>query len=343
MLNIKGINKNKRLLLSYLVLASITTMSWGADKSSRQDIIKNQDKAIPPIINPSQPDQGKAELGKALFNEKLFSNKLSHACASCHDLKKGGADNRKTFIGNNNREGTLNTPTILNARFNFRQFWDGRANTLRDAINDHIDDKHIFNNKWETILERIQNKTAYVDRFNLVYSDGINQTNIEDALVTYIETLVTPNAPFDKYLLGDKSAISKEAITGYELFSSYGCISCHQGPSLGGNLYQKMGIYKDYLKTKKVVTETDLGRYNVTTKDEDILVFKVPSLRNIALTGPYLHDGSAKTLEEAVQMMAEYQIGQQIPKHEISEIVKFLETLTGELPSEQTTDIKGSN
>lgn len=315
-----------------LLLSLTATSAIATENSAMHKNVALQNTAIPPLEAATQVSQPKVELGKELFNDARLSSNLSHACSTCHNLTMGGTDQQATFIGANHREGTLNTPTVFNVSYNFRQFWDGRANNLRDVIDDHILDKRIMNNQWSTVLQRLNENPKYNEKFNLLYSDGVNKTNIQDALETYLQSLVTVNAPFDLYLKGDKKAIGEEAIKGYELFNSLGCISCHQGPNIGGNLYEKMGIYKDYFNSKQKIAESDLGRFNVTNKDEDTLVFKVPSLRNIALTGPYLHDGSAKTLEEAIQIMAEHQIGKSLKPHEISYIVKFLETLTGDQP-----------
>lgn len=332
MLNQKGLLSSQGLQILLWFLVSGLTVCFAADKPALKLNTKNNHKAIVPISAVEISDKEKLALGQKLFFEKSFSFSETHACASCHDLNKGGADTLETFSGHNNRSGTINTPTIYNVRYNFRQFWDGRAKTLASVITDHIEDKHIFNQEWENIIQRLQKISDYSQAFSTLYTNGINQQNIEDALITYVNSLVTPNAPFDRYLQGEENAISAEAINGYQLFMDYGCISCHQGPNIGGNLYQKMGIYEDYFESKRIINETDLGRYNITNREEDVLVFKVPSLRNIALTGPYLHDGSAKTLTDAIHKMAVYQVGQQIPNHEVSDIIAFLNTLTGDQP-----------
>lgn len=316
-----------------LLLVCLTTNLFASNENKRQFSIRFQSKPIPPIEQIYELNADKVKLGEMLFQDSRLSGQQSHACATCHHLKLGGTDQQTTFLGLNNRHGSLNTPTVFNASYNFRQFWDGRAKTLKDVIIDHVDDKHILNNQWDIITERLANVPIYQEAFNLVYTDGISGHNIQDALEAFLHSLVTPNSPFDRYIRGETDALNEEALKGYELFNAYGCVLCHQGPNMGGNLYQKMGIYKDYFKSKKVVSETDLGRYNVTNLDEDILVFKVPTLRNVALTAPYMHDGSAKNLEEAVEMMGEYQIGITIPKHEVSLIVKFLESLTGDQPT----------
>jgi cytochrome c peroxidase len=155
--------------------------------------------------------------------------------------------------------------------------------------------------------------------------------NIKDVIATFERSLITPNSPFDRYLQGDNSAMSEQAQHGYELFQSYGCIACHQGLNLGGNMFEKMGLMGDYFESRGNLTEADQGRFNVTHKEEARYEFKVPSLRNVALTAPYFHDGSAATLPEAVAVMVRYQLGRTMPQQDVDDIVQFLNSLTGEL------------
>lgn len=282
-----------------------------------------------PVPYPTSQGSDKDELGEKLFNDPVFSRDHSQSCNSCHSLQKAGTDRLPHYIGINKLPGTLNTPTVLNSKLNFRQFWDGRAKTFADVIDDHIQDKTVFANSWEKIIEDLKKEKTHVDSFKKLYPTGeINIANVKDALTTFLNNLLTPDSPFDKFLGGDQTAISDDAKKGYELFQQYGCITCHEGPNFGGNLVQKLGIYQDYYAGKTPLP-SDLGLYNVTKKENDRYVFKVPSLRNIELTGPYLHDGSVATLEEMVQLMGVYQVGQPIPKFQVDNIVKFLKTLNG--------------
>lgn len=292
----------------------------------------SQNDAISPIV-PSSVDLEKAKLGKQLFEDKVFSKDNSLSCASCHALPKAGCDNLPTYIGLHKKPGLLNTPTVLNASLNFRQFWDGRVKSLENVIDDHIENETVFANNWPKIEASVKSSTEYTGLFKTLYSSSnANADMIKNALVNYLNVLYTPDSPFDKFLQGDKSALSSEAQKGYELFQQYGCITCHQGPNIGGNLFQPLGIYKNYFADKGYLTHADLGRFNVTKREQDKFVFKVPSLRNIALTGPYLHDGSVKTLDEVVKIMGTYQVGQEIPNYDIPFIVKFLESLSGKIP-----------
>lgn len=285
--------------------------------------------AIPVPMAPGI-EPAKIELGKKLFQEHVFSKNLSTSCASCHQLGNSGVDNLPRYIGMEKKPGQVNTPSVFNANLNFLQFWDGRAKTIEDVINDHVIDETVFANTWPTIVQEISQNNLYAEDFKQSYPNGVTQENIINALKIYIDNLVTPNSSFDRYLKGDKTALSNEAQKGYRLFRKYGCITCHQGPNLGGNLHQKLGIYKDYFADKGTLKKEDYGYYNVTGKEDDKFVFKVPSLRNISRTGPYLHDGSVKTLPEMIQIMAIYQVGQPLRNDEVNAIAQFLQTFSAD-------------
>lgn len=300
-------------------------------------ILAFSNEAAIPVPQPVQSDPEVVALGKALFSDPLFSQDNSLACASCHSLKTAGVDGLIHYRGLDQKFGDLNTPTVFNASLNTSQFWDGRAADLKAVIEDHLEDKTIFNNTWTVVIDRIKEDNDLKKQFSKAFSGKINSTTITAALVSYLNTLLTPDSPFDRYLNGDQSALSADALKGYQLFVQYGCITCHQGPNLGGNLYQRMGIYGDYFAKRGNLTQADLGRYNVTGKESDRYVFKVPGLRNVALTGPYLHDGQAATLEEVVALMGIYEVGQPIPNFDIPFIVKFLESLTAPSVSSEKT------
>jgi len=280
---------------------------------------------IKPIPQSMNVDHKKVVLGQKLFFDPQLSADGTISCASCHDLENGGDDGRKFSIGVNGKKGNINAPTVYNAVFNFRQFWDGRAEDLKAQVFGPIENPVEMNMTMAQIVDKLQKDPMYVSEFERIYPDGITQENVADAIAEYEKTLVTPNAPFDRYLKGEKNAIDPEAEEGYELFKSKGCIVCHNGVNVGGNFYNKFGIFKD-------ANSSALGRYNITKKEEDKFVFKVPSLRNVALTAPYMHDGRADTLEEAVEIMSEHQLGRYMSKEEIEKIVAFLKSLTGEIP-----------
>lgn len=278
---------------------------------------------ISPIPTSVTVNKQKATLGKKLFFDTALSRDDTISCGSCHILEEGGDDNLRVSFGINGQQGSRNAPTVYNAVFNFRQFWDGRAKDLQDQAVGPIENPVEMGFTFKALIPKLRH-THYKKEFQEIYQDGITKENITDAIAEYEKTLITPNAPFDKYLRGDKKALSKDAIQGYELFKNKGCISCHQGVNIGGNMYNKFGIFHD-------VNGKDLGRYDVTHRERDKYTFKVPSLRNVALTAPYFHDGRTQSLRAAVVLMSEYQLGRHITPKEIDKIVVFLNSLTGDL------------
>lgn len=281
---------------------------------------------IQPIPQEIEVNEKKAALGKELFFDTLLSKDNTISCASCHLLQEGGDDNLRFSFGIKGQKGTINAPTVYNALFNFRQFWDGHVANLKEQAMGPVENPVEMGNSFKNLIETL-NKTPYKAKFDAIYKDGITKNNIADAIAEYEKTLITPNAPFDLYLRGDKNAITKEQKEGYELFKSKGCIACHHGINVGGNMYNKFGIFADS-------NTSDLGRYNVTHRERDKHYFKVPSLRNVARTAPYFHDGRTKSLRVAVLTMAKYQLGRKITPQEVDKIVAFLKSLNGELPKD---------
>jgi len=290
------------------------------------------DEPIKPIPATLMQDPMLVDIGRRLFHDVHLSGNNTVSCASCHDPAKGGADGRAHSIGLDGGLTPLNAPTVLNAALNFKQFWNGRADTLEQQIDVVIQSPIEMGSKWEDVIRKVSREPGYSKAFAAAYKDGVNKANIENAIATYERTLITPNSRFDKYLNGDRNAISDEEKEGYAKFKRYGCVSCHQGINVGGNMFQRFGVMGDYLANRGNLTEADLGRYLVTGEEDDKNVFKVPTLRNIALTAPYFHDGTAKTLDDAVDVMFKYQLGRSASKEDKAKIVKFLNTLTGDLP-----------
>ena len=273
-------------------------------------------------------DRAKVELGKKLFFEPRLSKSGWITCNSCHNLSTGGADNLPSSIGHKWFFGPINSPTVLNAKFNLAQFWDGRAKDLKEQAGGPIANPFEMGSTHEIAVSVLQSIPEYVQWFKEVYGDEkIDIDHVTDAIAAFEETLTTPNSRFDLWLRGYDNYISESEKEGYDLFKDKGCIACHNGVGVGGNSYQKFGMAKPYDKD----THT-LGRYNVTKNEEDKYVFKVPLLRNIELTAPYFHDASTRNLSEAVNIMAEYQLGLTLTDDETDKIVAFLRTLTGEQP-----------
>ena len=187
-----------------------------------------------------------------------------------------------------------------------------------------------MNTNWKEILTKLKKDAEYRKLFIETYKILPTEKTVKDAIATFERSLITPNSPFDKYLKGDNKALSDKAKKGFDIFKDYGCASCHQGVNLGGNMFQTMGVMSNYFENKENITEKDLGRYNVTKLEEDKYVFRVPSLRNVELTAPYFHDGSAETLEDAISVMAKYQLGREFSKEETEALAAFLRSLTGE-------------
>ncbi|MES2802454.1 MAG: cytochrome-c peroxidase [Bdellovibrionota bacterium] len=295
-----------------------------------------KDEPIKPIrALSSQVSEEKIRLGLDLFQEKKLSANNTVSCASCHNLFRGGVDNLNRSIGINGAVADVNSPTVFNSGLNFVQFWDGRAKTLEDQMDGPIQHPKEMGTTWADVVEKIKQDTKYKARFAAQYSDGVTVENIKDAIASFERALITPNAKFDKYLAGEAKVLTEKEILGYNRFKSLGCVACHQGQNVGGNMFQTMGIMGDYFKDRKnmPLKQQDLGRFNVTKREQDKYVFRVPSLRNVELTSPYFHDGYAKTLNEAVLIMGRYQLGQTLSKEDADAIVAFLKTLTGELPA----------
>jgi cytochrome c peroxidase len=285
---------------------------------------------ILPLPEQVRLDAKKVALGDKLFHDRRFSKDNSLACANCHNLATGGVDRRVSSVGINGAKGSINAPTVFNSGFNFRQFWDGRADSLEEQINFPVHDPSELGSNWQEVINKLAQDAALSKQFQELYADGVQVKNVRDAIATFERSLVTPNSKFDRYLRGDKAALDGEEAKGYQLFKSYGCIACHQGINVGGNMFQKFGVMDDYFAKRGRHLAADLGRYNITKVEDDKHVFKVPSLRNVAATAPYFHDGSASTLDEAVEVMFRYQLGRSAPPADKRLIVKFLHTLTGE-------------
>ena len=285
---------------------------------------------LKPIPETVDVDPGKVALGRALFHDPRLSKDNTTACVSCHDLVNGGDDGRRVSVGVEGREGPINAPTVFNAGLSFRQFWDGRARDLEQQIDGPVQAPAELGSLWPEVLSKLHAHEDYPARFSALYPDGINRENVKDALAEFMRSLITPNGRFDRWLKGEADALSPEEKRGYALFKHYGCVSCHQGANVGGNMFQVFGVINDYFKRRGNITEADFGRYNITGNRADRHAFKVPSLRMAALTAPYLHDGNAETLRDAVDVMFEFQLGREAPDEDKEAIVAFIRTLPGE-------------
>lgn len=295
----------------------------------RQQVSVEAEPITPlPLIIPL--DSKRVELGRRLFHDVKLSGDGSVSCAHCHSLASGGVDRLVRSRGIGGKEGGINAPTVFNSGFNFRQFWNGRAETLEEQVDGPLQHPAEMGATWLQAIATLSKDPSYRAEFAAIYRDGIQPHNVRDAIATFERSLVTPNSRFDRFLRGDRTALNEGERAGYRLFKQLGCVSCHQGMNIGGNTYQKLGVMEDYFTARGNISEADLGRFSITKREEDRHFFKVPSLRNVALTPPYLHDSSAKTLKEVVWVMARYQLGEQLNPDDLNKIVAFLHTLTGE-------------
>ena len=287
---------------------------------------------IAPIPLSIELDPDRIRLGDRLFHDPSLSRDGTVSCASCHDLDEGGVDGRIVSIGSNRAPGAINTPTVLNSIFNFRQSWDGRAADLIEQIEITVHDETAMATDWDTLLGKLRTDPEYAAAFEREYG-LLDPFAVSDALATFVRSLITPNARFDRFLRGDDEALTELERTGYDLFSQVGCVTCHQGVNIGGNMFQKFGRLRDYFADKGEITQVDRGRFNITGREQDLHRFKVPSLRNVALTAPYFHDGSSNTLQDSVRVMARYELGVELEDDVVEALSAFLHTLTGESPA----------
>jgi cytochrome c peroxidase len=289
---------------------------------------------IQPIPLASVQVPARVALGRRLFGDVRLSENGRVSCAGCHDLARGGVDGRARSIGLDGRLTEVNTPTVLNAALNFRQFWNGRAASLEAQIDEVIRNPVEMGSTWEGVVRRVSQDATYQAAFALAYADGVTPANIRNAIATFERTLITPESRFDRFLRGEGGAITTEEKAGYAAFKRYGCVACHQGVNVGGNMFQKFGVMANPAAPGAGTRTADQGRFAQTGRESDRHVFKVPSLRNVALTAPYFHDASARTLEDAVDVMFQVQLGRVPDRQERDSIVAFLHTLTGVLETQ---------
>jgi cytochrome c peroxidase len=268
------------------------------------------EEPITPIPPPPAADPRKVALGESLFEDRRLSHDGTLACSSCHDIRTNGADDGRRKLARDGSELAFNTLTVFNAALNFRLNWEGNFRTLEAHIESSLENSAHMGTSVDEVLEKLNADPKMVRGFSRAYARSPDRTSLLDAIATYERSLLTPASRFDIWLGGDTEALSAEEQNGYRLFKSLGCISCHQGVNVGGNLFQRHGIFRP-----------------LASPNPEIV--RVPSLRNVATTAPYFHDGSAPTLSEAVRKMGEAQLDQRLTDQQIEAIVAFLNTLTG--------------
>ena len=290
---------------------------------------------IQPLSVPTGLDRRKVALGKTLFFDPILSADSSLSCASCHDLTAGGSDHRSRSVGIKGALGGIRAPSVYNSALNFVQFWDGRATSLEAQAAGPITNPVEMGSAWPDVIAKLSASPTYSADFRAIYAAQPSAQSVTDAIATFERTLITVNSRFDGYLRGDDAALSADERKGYELFKSYGCASCHQGANVGGNMFEKFGFLGDYFADRGHLTSADLGRFNVTGREVDRNVFKVPSLRMVGSGGPYFHDGSVQDLQAAVEIMGRYQLGRELPKGDVQNLVQFLNSLMGDTYQER--------
>jgi cytochrome c peroxidase len=304
----------------------------------RKDHFRSENVAAAFELEPVQPipevvglNKEKVALGNRLYHDTRLSRDNTVSCATCHDLALGGTDQAPTSTGIGGVVGPINSPTTYNSGLFIRQFWDGRAADLEEQAAGPVHNPIEMGSNWEEVIPKLEEDPAYVESFVKLYPDqGITGESIVDAIAVFERSLVTPNSRFDRFLKGEAEAISEEELRGYELFKSIGCANCHVGAAMGGQSFERMGLKEDYFADRGDLTEVDAGQFNFTGEEGDRFKFKVPTLRNIAVTFPYFHDGQTDNLKDAVLIMSKYQEGRLLSDEEADLIVAFLETLTGE-------------
>ena len=323
-----------------LLLGSVLTLG-GALPLRAADWQTLPDRAPSPADNPTS--EAKVQLGKTLFFDPRFSEHGTLSCNSCHNVMAAGDDNRPNSIGMHDARGGRSAPTVWNAAFYSVQFWDGRAATLEDqAKGPLVNPIEMGMGSLKDVLARIDKIPGYQPLFEAAFpgeSDPITADNAAKAVAAFERTLITPNSPYDRYVEGDKSALSAQQVRGMATFDSLGCTSCHSGANFSGptlpigtGFYMKFPTYPGSAYDAQYKLTEDQGRYEATKQDADRHLWRVPTLRNIALTAPYISNGQVPTLDRAVRVMAKTQLNKDLTDAQAADLVAFLNALTGEFP-----------
>lgn len=300
------------------------------------------EQAPAPTDNPTTPE--KVELGRMLYLDPRFSITGTVSCNSCHNVMLGGEDNRDFSMGVHGQTGGRSAPTVWNSAFNTVQFWDGRAATLEDQAKGPVTNPiEMGMSEVEEAMDRVRDIPGYRPYFDAAFGgdDPMTVDNAARAVAAYERTLITPNSAYDRYVKGDKEALSDQQARGMNTFATIGCTSCHSGPAFNGptlpmgtGFFMKFPTFADNDYVEKYQLMADKGRFDVTGKESDAHLWKVPTLRNIALTAPYLHNGAVRTLDEAVRVMAATQLNQELTETQVEDLVAFLYALSGEFPEQ---------
>ena len=291
--------------------------------------------ALVPIPRQVELDPRAVQLGRRLFHDPILSGN-GFSCSTCHPVDGYGVDGLARSIKTGGGFDVMNTPSVLNSGFNASQLWNGKARSLEEQLDGVINNPLHMDSSWQKVLANLKGEPDYASAFASLYPAGISQASVSHAVSSYERSLITPDSALDGYLRGDEQALTQQQLKGLELFQQYGCISCHQGVNLGGNLFARSGIYESIHTEQEQLNDFDFGRYTYTGDPRDKFVFRVPSLRNVAKTAPYFHDGKVERLDEAIRTMARAQLNIDMPDEDVDLIEQFLHSLTGQLPEPAT-------
>lgn len=321
--------------------ALVSALALTASMSAMADALPTTAPA--PADNPTTAE--KVELGKMLYHDPRLSSTGTVSCASCHNVMAGGDDNRPNSMGVNAQTGGRSAPTVWNSAFNAVQFWDGRAASLEEQAAGPVTNPIEMGMKsWDDVVARLKTIEGYKHAFEKAFGkDSISKDNATKAIAAYERTLITPNSAYDKYAKGDNSALTAQQIRGMHKAVELGCTSCHSGPAFNGaGMFQKFPMHPNGYFEAQYHFSKDLGRAEVTKNDSDKHMWKVPTLRNVALTAPYMHNGSVPTLEKAVKLMGKLQLDKDLSDADVADIVAFLNALTGEFPEQTMPRLPGT-
>ncbi len=320
-----------------IILAAAALVAASSAVHAADDLMKRSTELFAPIAGPGPEAKAASrtmiELGKSLYFDPRVSASGLISCNSCHNVGGGGVDGMETSVGHAWAKGPRNAPTVLNATFNASQFWDGRAPNLKEQAKGPVQAGVEMNNTPDRVEATLKSMPAYVAQFAKAFpkeKQPVTFDNMATAIAAFEATLVTPDAPFDRYLKGDAKALTAQQKKGLATFIDSGCASCHSGVNLGGGSFQKFGVAGDPPEAAR--PGADKGREKVTSNPDDAFVFRVPTLRNVALTAPYFHSGKIRSLDQAVRIMAESQLGKTLSDAEAADVVAFLDSLTGRQP-----------
>jgi cytochrome c peroxidase len=296
--------------MAALIFAGLLASSASPQQLFEPERMAAEEEPITPIPAPIVADGRKVALGERLFKDPRLSNDSSRSCSSCHDLGSNGASKEKLDTGHDGSNLPLNTLTLFNAALSFRLGWEGKFRSLNAQTAALLDAPQPMGASLSEIVKRLSSDREMLDQFKAAYGQRPNPGNIVDAIATFEQTLLTPGSRFDRWLAGNRSALSSLELEGYRQFKSLGCVSCHQGVNIGGNLFERHGIFHPLASPTPAI-------------------LRVPSLRNVATTPPYFHDGSSPTLDDAVRKMGRAQLNSALTDGQVEAIVAYLQTLTG--------------